>query len=87
MDGAREKTRQDALRAIQKAGDLDWRAKARWLELSYQADYRPSSAKIEVNTNAQARQVDVVCDKATRYALIKGREQFLRDTAAAARAA
>jgi len=31
-----------------------WRAKARWLELSYQADYRQPSANVEVNTSAQA---------------------------------
>jgi Transposase len=54
LEAARERAREDALRVIQEAGKKDWRAKEAWLRLSFQSDYRPAGAKVEVNTNAIA---------------------------------
>ena len=77
MDEAREVARQKALSAIKAAGDKDWRAHAEWLRLVF-PEYRKPSAHVEVNTTAQ-QAVEVVCDEATRQAMIAAREQFLRD--------
>jgi hypothetical protein len=52
-------------------------SESRWLELFYQADYRQPSAKVEVNTSAQAGEGQVVCEAATRKAMIAAREKFL----------
>jgi hypothetical protein len=75
---AREQARQKALAGIKKAGEADWRALAKFLELSF-PEYRQPHTKIEVNSSAQAQEVEVVCDEPTRQAMIAAREQFLRD--------
>jgi hypothetical protein len=54
MDEAQELARQTALRAIQKAGDKDWRAHAEWLRLAFPADYRGNANRIEVSAAAHA---------------------------------
>ena len=54
MDEARELARQKSLRAIQKAGNKDWRAHAEWLRLAFPADYRGNTNKIEVSAAAHA---------------------------------
>jgi hypothetical protein len=63
LEAARERAREDALRVIQEAGKKDWRAKEAWLRLSFQSDYRPAGAKVEVNTNARAGVVVLTQEK------------------------
>jgi len=77
LNEAREKARQDALRSIQKAGNLDWRAKARWLELSFHADYRQAGTKIELNNQQAQEAVKVLITPDQRRAMIKAREELL----------
>jgi transposase-like protein len=78
MNEAREVARQKALSAIRAAGEKDWRAHAEWLKLCF-PEYRKPDTRVEVNTNVQAREVNVVCDEATRKALIAARERFLAE--------
>jgi hypothetical protein len=78
MDKAREAARLKGLQAIQAAGEKDWRAHAKWLELCF-PEYRKPDTRVEVNANAQAGDVRVVCDEATRKALIAARERFLTE--------
>ena len=79
METAREQARQKALAGIKKAGESgDWRAWAKFLELSY-PEYRRPETRVEVTATAPQQGVQIVCDEATRQALIKGREQFLRE--------
>ena len=66
MDEARELARQTALRAIQKAGDKDWRAHAEWLRLAFPADYRGNANKIEVSATAQASSGVVLTEEQLR---------------------
>ena len=76
---AREQARQDALAGIKKAGkNGNWRALAEFLKLSF-PEYRQANTKVEVNTNAQAGEVKVLCDKQTRRAMIEARERFLTE--------
>jgi hypothetical protein len=82
LEQAREQTRQDALASIKRAGETDWRAQKTFLELSY-PEYRQPNTKVEVNTSAQAGDVEIVCDEATRRKLIEARNQFLREDAKA----
>jgi hypothetical protein len=63
----------DALRVIQEAGKKDWRAKEAWLRLSFQPDYRPAGAKVEVNSNAQAGVVVITPEKEARIARAGGK--------------
>jgi hypothetical protein len=77
LEQAREQTRQDALASIKKAGEADWRAKKAFLELSY-PEYRQPNTKVEVNTAAQAGDIQVVCTGEQRRAMIEARERFLK---------
>lgn len=54
MTEARELARQKALQTIWLAGDKDWRARAEWLRLTFPADYRGLTSKLEVSATAQA---------------------------------
>jgi transposase-like protein len=76
---AREQARQKALAGIKSAGESgDWRAWAKFLEMSY-PEYRQPNTKVEVRTAAQAGEVQVICNEATRQAMIQAREKLLRD--------
>ena len=73
---AREHARQKAL-GIKDAGEKgEWRAWAKFLELSF-PEYRQTNTKVEINTAAQAGEMQIVCDEATRKAMIAPRERFL----------
>jgi len=81
IEAARERARANALRAIQAAGERDWRAWEAWLRLSFQADYRQAGTKIDVaaTVGAQQAKIEVVCDEAKRKAMIEAREKFLAE--------
>jgi hypothetical protein len=49
--------------------------KLEWLKLTF-PEYRQASTKVEVNTKGQAGEVQVVCDEATRKAMIDARNRF-----------
>ena len=51
MSEAWERARLKALQTIKAAGDRDWRAHAKWPELSHLSDYR-GSTKIDLSANA-----------------------------------
>jgi hypothetical protein len=83
LNAAREQARQKALAAIKAAGEAgDWKAWESFLRHSFVADYRQASTKIDVAATAgtQHTKIEVVCDEATRSALIEGREKFLTAT-------
>jgi hypothetical protein len=80
LEQARERARQDALATIKRAGDTDWRAKKAFLELSY-PEYRQPTTKVEVNTSAQAGELQVICTEEQRRAMIEARQRFLLDNA------
>jgi hypothetical protein len=70
MSEAREVARQKALKAIQAAGEKDWRAHAEWLKLAFPADYRGSANRIEVSATAFASSGPVLSE-AERVRLIE----------------
>ena len=76
LEAARERAREAALRAIQAAGERDWRAHEAWLPLSFQNDYRQAGAKAEVNT---AQQAQIVCTEEQRQRIIALRERLLAE--------
>jgi hypothetical protein len=76
MSEAREVARQKALKAIQAAGEKDWRAHAEWLKLAFPADYRGNANKIEVSATALASSGPVVTE-AERQRLIERHERAM----------
>ena len=65
LSESRELARQKALRAIQAAGERDWRAWAEWLKLAFCADYK-GSTKIDVTANAQVSAIVVTEEQRQR---------------------
>jgi hypothetical protein len=53
------------LQCINRATENDWRAAARFLEIAFPAEYRRADARVEVNTNAQAGEVQHARAKAS----------------------
>lgn len=62
LSESRELARQKALRAIQAAGERDWRAWAEWLKLAFSADYR-GATKIDVTASAQVSTAVVMTEE------------------------
>jgi hypothetical protein len=79
MEEAREVARQTVLSAIKTAGRKDWRALAEWLKLCFPADYRRWGAEVTVTATPQQHPVHLVCDQATRKAIIEERRKLLEE--------
>jgi len=78
---ARGHARQKALAGIKDAAEKgEWRAWAKFLELSF-PEYRQPSTRIEVNNRQAQEEITVVCTAEQRRAMIVAREQFLLDDA------
>jgi hypothetical protein len=76
---AREHARQKALAGIKDAAEKgEWRAWAKFLELSF-PEYRQPSTRIEVNNRQAQGGLTVICTEEQRQAMIAAREQFLKD--------
>jgi hypothetical protein len=76
MSEAREVARQKALKAIQTAGEKDWRAHAEWLKLAFPADYRGNANRIEVSATALASSGPVITE-AERVKLLERHERAM----------
>jgi hypothetical protein len=62
---AREAARQKGLKALQSAGDKDWRAWEAWLKYAYAADYRRDTS-VNVNASATVQQGVVISEEKRR---------------------
>jgi hypothetical protein len=76
MAEARAVACQNALEAIQTAGEKDWRAHTEWLKMCH-PEYRQAGTKIDISATATGQQANIVCTPEQREALIKQRERLL----------
>jgi hypothetical protein len=72
VEAARDEARRDALEDINKAGDQDWRAKAKWLYLAF-PEYRQHGPTLQVNTQNNT----ILCDEETRAKIQEMRRKLL----------
>jgi hypothetical protein len=72
VEAARDEARRDALEDIKRAGDEDWRAKAKWLYLAF-PEYRQHGPTMQVNTQNNT----IVCDEDTRRQIQAMRQKLL----------
>jgi hypothetical protein len=74
LEAARDEARRNALEDIKRAGDQDWRAKAKWLYLAF-PEYRQHGPTLQVNTQNNT----ILCDEETRRQIQEMRRKLLEN--------